>query len=250
MAYRFRAYCLGTFAVLIAGSLLAMPAAAQTTGSDQTADQNATAPAQPTSTGAGATQTSSAPVEAPESDQTVQRNISGVFASWGGVFTNPKSGKTVNYQTTNSTAISVGYIQQFWKFNAVEVRYARSHGSLEYFDGGTEQRFIANQNEFSGQYDYLFPTFGPFRPYLSAGGGMLKFSPEISTDLKSQTRPAFIYGVGALIPVATNFGLRIEYRGLLYKPPDFGETGAAPMDFAVGKTVHTAEPAIGVVFTF
>ena len=58
-----------------------------------------------------------------------------------------------------------------------------------------------------------------------AGAGALIFDPTdkfVVTGADRQTRGTFVYGGGANFDITKNFGVRAEYRGLLYKVPDFG----------------------------
>jgi len=62
----------------------------------------------------------------------------------------------------------------------------------------------------------------------------------------TQTKPTFVYGGGVDYNVFTqHVALRLQYRGLLYKAPDYKFPG-----FFTGDSGHMAEPSIGVVFKF
>jgi hypothetical protein len=72
-----------------------------------------------------------------------------------------------------------------------------------------------------------------------------------------QTKPAFLYGGGldyrvfSRIPLirrsslTNHLALRLQYRGLLYKAPDF-----KVQNLFTGARGHTAEPTIGLVVKF
>ena len=60
-----------------------------------------------------------------------------------------------------------------------------------------------------------------------------------------QTKAAFVYGGGANIYINEWFGIKGEYRGYVYKQPDFG-LDALNSD----KFTHTAQPSVGIVFRF
>jgi opacity protein-like surface antigen len=63
--------------------------------------------------------------------------------------------------------------------------------------------------------------------YALAGGGGLIFDPTGNfggsvPGASSQGRGAFLYGAGADYAFTRHFSLRAEYRGFVYKNPDFG----------------------------
>ena len=89
-----------------------------------------------------------------------------------------------------------------------------------------------------------------FNPYFLAGGGALLFEPTSDqfnslSGAQSQSRGAFIYGAGLNYALHKGISLRAEYRGLLYKTPDFG-FGA----LATNAVTHTAIPSAGLSFRF
>ncbi len=107
--------------------------------------------------------------------------------------------------------------------------------------------------EFSGAY-----VLSPFHvkridPFLLAGGGMLRFgvgSQYIDGFLsgfgaKNQTALAGLYGGGVDYRLWRSLALRLQYRGLLYRAPDFSQSR-----LFTGAYGHMAEPAAGLVFKF
>jgi opacity protein-like surface antigen len=60
-----------------------------------------------------------------------------------------------------------------------------------------------------------------------------------------QTRGVFVYGGGLDVPMAKHIALRAQYRGFVYKTPDF-ETASLQVD----KYTHSAVLSAGLVFTF
>jgi len=85
-------------------------------------------------------------------------------------------------------------------------------------------------------------------PYVLAGAGALTFNPGGNTLIAgadTQTRAAFVYGGGADFPLTHHFSLRAEYRGLVYKTPDFGLRA-----LNTDTVTHTAQPSAGIVFRF
>ncbi len=60
-----------------------------------------------------------------------------------------------------------------------------------------------------------------------------------------QAKAAFVYGGGVDAPITRRVSFRVEYRGLVYKRPDFG-VSALNSD----ETAHTAQPSAGIAFRF
>jgi opacity protein-like surface antigen len=80
------------------------------------------------------------------------------------------------------------------------------------------------------------------RPFALAGAGLLFNEPSSGqTATTSSNKPVFVYGGGLDWGLLPHIGLRLQYRGNLYKAPDlttlFGSSGAF---------THTAEPMVGV----
>ena len=80
------------------------------------------------------------------------------------------------------------------------------------------------------------------RPFALAGVGLLFNQPASGqADTTSSNKPVFVYGGGLDWGLLPHIGLRLQYRGNLYKAPDlttlYGSSGAF---------TRTAEPMIGV----
>ncbi len=94
---------------------------------------------------------------------------------------------------------------------------------------------------------------GHWEPFFLGGGGILAFGPNNSTidgittaiGAVRQIQPAVLYGVGTDYRISQFVALRLQYRGLFYKPPDF----KVPT-LLTGGTGHIAEPTIGIAVNF
>jgi len=82
------------------------------------------------------------------------------------------------------------------------------------------------------------------RPFGILGAGLLLNEPasgQIATT--SSNKPVFVYGAGLDWGLLPHIGLRLQFRGNLYKAPDlttlYGSTGAF---------TRTSEPMVGVYF--
>ena len=103
-------------------------------------------------------------------------------------------------------------------------------------------------HEVTGSFIFHIPAqIAHVRPYVLAGGGVLVFDPvdNFRGSIDRQTRGAFVYGGGVNFDVTRNFGVRAEYRGLVYKAPDFN-VDALNLD----KVTHLAQPSVGFFVRF
>jgi opacity protein-like surface antigen len=101
----------------------------------------------------------------------------------------------------------------------------------------------ANAHEVTADYVASVKLLN-FKPFALAGGGLLLSVPsggQISTA--TSTKPVFVYGAGVDWGLLPHIGLRLQYRGNLYKAPDLTKLFTSSSAFT-----HTAEPMIGVYF--
>jgi opacity protein-like surface antigen len=84
------------------------------------------------------------------------------------------------------------------------------------------------------------------RPFALAGVGLLLNVPGSGqTSTSTSTKPVFIYGAGLDWGLVPHIGLRLQYRGNLYRAPNLTKLFTSTDAFA-----HTAEPMIGAYFRF
>ncbi len=103
----------------------------------------------------------------------------------------------------------------------------------------------ANAHEITG--DYLASVkIANLRPFALAGVGLLLNQPSSGqTDTMSSNKPVFVYGAGVDWGLIPHLGVRLQYRGNLYKAPELTTVFTSS-----GAFVHTAEPVIGVYLRF
>jgi opacity protein-like surface antigen len=96
-----------------------------------------------------------------------------------------------------------------------------------------------------------------FRPFALAGGGLLLDVPssgqetvcnsttlictQSSISTSTSTKPLFVYGAGLDWGLLPHIGLRLQYRGNLYKVPDMTNLFTSSSAFT-----RTAQPMIGI----
>jgi opacity protein-like surface antigen len=164
-----------------------------------------------------------------------------------------KKQTTVNGITdepTNSGGVMAGYRFNLKKWLAVEgdYDYFRNHEKFSTSSGTT---FIPlNVHAATGTAIVKFPSFKMpavkiVSPFVLAGGGAMFFDPRGGSVNNEQTRGAFVYGGGFDVPMAKHIAVRAQYRGFVYKTPDFEMTS-----LKVDKYTHSAVPSAGLVFTF
>jgi opacity protein-like surface antigen len=82
------------------------------------------------------------------------------------------------------------------------------------------------------------------RPFALAGVGLLLNEPAGGqSNTSSAAKPVLVYGAGLDWGLVPHIGLRLQYRGNLYKAPDLTK-----LFTSTGAFTHTAEPMIGVYF--
>jgi opacity protein-like surface antigen len=107
-----------------------------------------------------------------------------------------------------------------------------------------------NVHEVSGAYLLQGPTLPilGLQPFATVGVGALIFLPTTVGGQKynQQTRVPLLYEVGVNHPILTShLGLRLQYRGLVYKTPDFNAPAVT-----TGARRQTSELSLGAYFRF
>ena len=127
--------------------------------------------------------------------------------------------------------------------------YEGGYGYTRYHEDYTGVPFGIqhNQHDFSGSYYVHGPTV-VVQPFALVGVSALLQAPSLNggQNVPHEWEPGVNFGVGANVPLLTShFGLRVEYRGIYYKAPDFGAPYLTTNAFRV-----TSEPMAGVYFKF
>ncbi len=168
-----------------------------------------------------------------------------------GFFTRDASGQGISRTTSETGGLSVGYRYHINRWLAAEGNYGYDRNTQKYFSGFGESRVQANVHAVTGDLVVNLPLrMRRVSTYALAGGGGLIFDPTgnrggFVPGASSQGRGAFLYGAGADYLLNRHFSLRAEYRGFVYKNPDFGLTV-----LNTDSWTHTAQPSAGIVFHF
>ncbi len=193
-----------------------------------------------------------------------------VSANMGAIFTKSSTGNSITQSATVGGNPFFTFRYKLAPKHSVVFTYGRGRDSQTY-RSSFDFHEITHITEYSGAY--MFSPFqkGRFQPFATVGAGVLKFNPQstwvilpdyagnipnrvqTSVGATSQTRPAFLYGVGVdyTLPRVSHFALRLQYRGFLYSNPDFNvNSSTSSVSFFTGTKGHMAEPSLGLVFRF
>jgi len=165
-----------------------------------------------------------------------------------GFYTKDSNGNGISQHATDTGGFLVGYRFYFnrWLAAAADYGYVRS----------TEQNFTStgpfnvqsNIHEATAALMVRLPSVSRLQPYVLGGAGALVFDPTgngFVPGAERQAKAAFVYGGGVDYKLFYHVALRAEYRGFVYKRPDFG---LASLNSDV--TAHTAQPSVGIAFRF
>jgi|SRR5208282_630087 len=173
-----------------------------------------------------------------------------VTVQGSGFFQKQTTAGGITNEATNSGGVLAGYRFNLKNWFAVEgdYDYFRNHQTFSWSSGTTS--IPMNVHAATGVAIVKLPSFKVpavkiVSPFVLAGGGAMFFDPRGGSVSNEQTRGAFVYGGGFDVPMSKHFLLRAQYRGFVYKTPDFEMTS-----LKVDKYTHSAVPSAGLVFTF
>jgi len=156
---------------------------------------------------------------------------------------------SITRRSTKSGGLLVGYSYQFNRWAGAEGNYGYSRNTSNYFGSIGDSSVQANIHELTGSFVAHIPVnTASVRPYALAGAGALIFDPTdrfLVNGIERQTKATFVYGGGVNFDLTRNFGVRAEYRGLVFKAPDFS-VNALNLD----KVTHLAQPSVGFFVRF
>jgi outer membrane immunogenic protein len=179
-----------------------------------------------------------------------QENRSEISIQGTGFFTKDTDGNGIRQHATDTGGFLIGYRYNFNRWLAAEANYGYDRNTQIYF-GGTGARVESNIHQMTGSAVVKLPSFARLQPYALAGGGALVFDPTGNASGNNfagdttETRGAFVYGAGADYAFTRHISLRAEYRGYVYKAPDFNLAG-----LNTDSWTQIAQPSAGIVFRF
>ena len=168
-----------------------------------------------------------------------------------GFFTRDSSGNGINQHATDTGGFLLSYRYHFNRWLAADASYGYARNTQENFTSSSPLSVQADVHQTTGALVVTIPRrVFKVHPYFLAGLGALVFDPTgngggFVSGAQSQTKAAFVYGVGGDYDLGKHFTLRAEYRGFVYGRPDFDLASLHS-----GATTHTAQPSAGIVFRF
>lgn len=193
-----------------------------------------------------------------------------VSGNLGATFTKTSSGNGINQSATAGSDVFLTVGMRLAPKNSLIFNLGTARNSQTY-ESNYDFHVLTHTTEYSGAWRFAPVKKGRFEPFVLAGGGVLKFKPQstwlvlpdlsgnipnrVQTNLgaQNQTKIAFLYGVGVDYhpPHFWRFSIRLQYRGLLYKAPDFNvNANGGSLTLFTGALGHMAEPSAGLVFRF
>jgi opacity protein-like surface antigen len=132
---------------------------------------------------------------------------------------------------------------------AVEANYGYSQNALHYVAPSYNYTVNTRLQEVSAAYVYNF-NFHNFNPFVEAGGGALLWGNirnlgTTTLDVKSQTMIVGLYGGGIAYEISPSFDIRAEYRGIISKVPNFGDSV-----LTTNRYYNISNPVVGVAYHF
>jgi len=135
---------------------------------------------------------------------------------------------------------------------AVEANYAYTQNTIRFRGPSFDNKVNARTQEVTAAYVYNF-NYHNFNPFIEGGGGALLWGNirnigSTSLDFKSQTTIVGLYGAGVAYEISPSFDVRLEYRGIFSKVPNFG--GGVNGEYNTNKYYNISNPVIGVAYHF
>jgi hypothetical protein len=161
-------------------------------------------------------------------------------------FTSDASGNGITDTTTKSLGGQAAFRHSYHWWLGYEAAYHYTRYT-EYYTG-QPFGYQHNQHEFSGSYYVHGARAMGIQPFALAGISAVVLSPSLNggQNVPFQVRPGINFGAGVNVPLLTNyFGLRLQYRGVYYKAPDFGLEKLTTNSYRL-----TSEPMVGVYIHF
>jgi outer membrane immunogenic protein len=172
--------------------------------------------------------------------------------SGAGLFPRDTNGNAVQQRSTIGDGLVASYRYMATPHVALEGNYGWDRITYKFNSPGNVIRVHTQFQEFSAGLVYSAFAWKNFYPFAEAGVGGYLFGivNDIKTDytgLKSNTNIGFLYGAGTAYELSPSWDIRVEYRGIYVKAPNFG----APSNFTnTGRYSNITNPVVGVAYHF
>jgi outer membrane immunogenic protein len=182
-----------------------------------------------------------------------QESRSEISLQGTGFFTKDTSDNGTSYSATDAGGFLAGYRYHVNRWLSAEAVYGVDRNTQKYLLNSGDFRIQSNIHQATAGFVIALPIRLARRrlsSYVLGEGGALVFDPtsnqvDIGTTSQTQAKGVFVYGGGVNYAILRRVSLRAEYRGLIYKTPDFGFGG-----LVTNSLTHTAQPSVGLAFRF
>ena len=176
-----------------------------------------------------------------------QENKYEVTVQGSGFFPGGTSKGSLTTKPTASGGVMAGFRANVTNRFAIEGDYDYFRNDQKFVLSGGMTRIPINVHSVTAVAVVKLPSWREFKPFALAGGGVMVFDPRNAENGNSQSRGTFVYGGGFDLPVpmTKHVAFRAQYRGFVYKDPDF-DSGT----LKTAKYTHAAVPSAGLVLTF
>ena len=178
-----------------------------------------------------------------------QESRQDVSLSAVGVFQPQEYGNAVHQNTTGTVGALVSYRFMLTPRSALEANYGFAQNSQNYVSSPYTYRIHSRQQELSAAYVLNF-NFRNFNPFIEVGAAGVVFS-----DLKDYRTTILdsggtktlggLYGAGIAYELSPSFDIRMQYRGLILKSPNFGV-----QTLKTNAYTNISEPTVGIAYHF
>lgn len=183
---------------------------------------------------------------APQSHAQNPLRHSEISVSGFGQFTSGVTGNGVSVDTTRSVGGQAAFRHSYHWWMGYEASYGYTRFSEHY--SNSPFAIQHNMHEFGASYLVSGVSLLGFRPFALAGISAVVFSPSLNGGQKVswQGEPGLNFGAGIDRSLLTShFGVRLQYRGVYLKAPDFGEPQLKSDKYRL-----TSEPLVGLYLRF
>ena len=140
---------------------------------------------------------------------------------------------------------------RFWftPSHGVEFNYGHANDTQQVTINGLKISLDSGVHEVSGAYIFRFRANPHVQPFFGAGAALLQFNPKKDQQLnpvpQSQNKPGLLYAAGVDYMFNPHFGMRVQFRGLVFAAPSF------IVETFRSNTMHQmSEPTVGLVYRF
>lgn len=166
-----------------------------------------------------------------------------------GTFAPQVNGNGVQMNTQPFLGFLGSYRYMLTPRSALEVNYSFTQNQQNYVTSFLTGQIHQRQQELSAAYVYNM-NFKNFNPFLEGGVAGMFFSPirdfqTTSLDAKRSTNIGALFGAGVAYELSPSFDIRVEYRGIVVKAPNFGLD-----NFKTNRYEVISMPALGVAYHF